>query len=168
VQWGDVEKILVATLLNEITPAEANERMLNALSRSLGGACTMVQGHVSPPAGHIAFELGAAGDVSAATVTLAANDLSPSDRDRLKKVFRQLHDVAYPIPRGARTIHQLRNRLAGIHTNLEFLEMVMDQEDGPTPDQTPEINVAVRHAIMSCREMAEIVKSLGGLFETKK
>lgn len=172
VPWVDLERVLVASLLNEITPAEASERMMKVLSGSLGdgsgsSSCTMVQGHASPPPGQVAFELGASGEVSAATVMLAANDLTPCDHDRLKKLFRQLHDVAYPIPRGARTIHQLRNRLAGIHTNLEFLEMVMDQDDGPSPDQKNEVSVSVRHAIESCREMAEIVKSLGGLFEAR-
>lgn len=171
----ELERALVLAVIGDITPRQAKDRMLATLSHMLRGPCEIVPGHVQGASGsaseEIAFQFGSLDDPSATTVVLSGEgikDLSVEDRDRLKKIFLVLHELAYPIPRGAKAVHQLRNRLTGVLTNIELIEMYVEQESGIRADQAHELQISARHALASCREMADIVRNLGGFVDSPR
>jgi hypothetical protein len=170
----ELEHALVLAVIGDIKPREASDRMLESLTKLLGGPCEIVVGHVaatSSASDQIAFQFGSLDDPSATTVLLSgdgAKDVPAEDRDRIKKMFLALHELAYPIPRGAKSVHQLRNRLTGVLTNIELIEMYVDQEGGLDAEQIQELQVSVRHALASCREMADIVRNLGGFVDASR
>jgi hypothetical protein len=172
VSWSDLEHVLARAVLGELRPKDALDEMLASLSKDVGGRCEMLAEHVviaSPQ--KFTFQYGSTDDPSAMTIVLAGDrvrETSTVERDRLKAMFRVVHELAYPFPRGAKSVHQLRNRLTGVLTNLELLEMFVDQEEGLRPEQLPELQVSIRHALTSCREMADIVRNLGGFVDSAR
>jgi hypothetical protein len=170
---SELEHALVSAVIGDIKPREASERMLASLSKTLGSTCDLVPGHVAAPATEtkVSFQFGSLDDPSATTLHLAGEgvrNLVAEDRDRIRKMFLALHELAYPIPRGAKSVHQLRNRLTGVLTNIELIEMYVDQEGGLDAEQIQELQVSVRHALASCREMADIVRNLGGFVDASR
>lgn len=58
-------------------------------------------------------------------------------------------------------LHRLRNRLAGILTNVELVEMVLlDAGDTLTPAQRDDMLTALSHARTSGKELAELLREL--------
>ena len=162
--WLAIERAIVAASLAEIDPGEAGDRMCAAVSEHLGAGCSLVEGHLAGgDTGELRLLLGSAADDSAATLVVSPSQ--PLERDvveRLEKLFGLLNAIRHPIPKGAKALHQLRNRLAGVQANIEFVEMVVnDVAAGPLPfAQRDDVVKALGHASTSCREMSSTLRSL--------
>lgn len=167
--WIDMERALVAASLCEITPSDARDRMCAALSAHLGASCSLRQGHHSAGDDEEALLIGSSVEDTASTLFVPRNAaLDSATRERLKRLFELLLQAAHPIRHGARTLHKLRNRLAGLQTNVEFVEMVISSsEEGELGPDFPraDVNTSLTHAITVCRDMAKALRALSGLDE---
>lgn len=167
--WIDMERALVAASLSEIAPSDARDRMCAALSAHLGAECTLRTGH--HPAGDDADALlvGSSIEDTASTLLLPRGAaIDAETRERLKRLFELLLQAAHPVRQGARTLHKLRNRLAGLQTNIEFVEMVISNtgaEDLGADFPRADVETSLTHAITVCRDMAKTLRALSGLDE---
>jgi hypothetical protein len=164
--WIGLERAVVAASLGEITPIEASDRMCAALSADLGvvASCSL-GGAPLPPSASVRLEVGTMPDGAAILLDLPGH-LGVDDRDRIKKLFELVVQLAHPFSKAAQGLHQLRNRLAGLLANVEYVEMTMtDAEDGTdeSPEQRDDIITALNHAAASCREMGKALRGLSGL-----
>lgn len=167
----EAERALVAVLLGEVPPREGAERMCAAVSRVAGVSCTLLEGH--PPRGRDSagadtahLFLGDTTDETARTLVITRIDLlGPETLDRVKRLFERLIDIAYPIRRGGRTIHQLSNGLAGLMANIELMELLVDDAaHGHLEDaQRQELSTAIAYALESCRSLRTAIRNLAGV-----
>lgn len=156
--WTDIERAFVAAVLGETHPLEALERARARVAEHFGG-CALVEGHATGPDA-LAIPLGSPADGNARTLSFPASaTLSAFARERLGKLFERLIELAHPVPKGSKALHQLRNRLAGIQTNIEFVEIVLTDADNPIEDRT-DLVAAVGHAAAACRDIAAMIRGL--------
>ena len=90
--------------------------------------------------------------------------------DRARRLFERLVDVAYPIRRGGRTIHQLNNGLAGLAANIELMELlVADAASGLLDEpQRQELSTAIAFALEACSALKTTIRALSGLAGTHR
>jgi|GEM_PF-2676287 len=170
----EAERALVAAVLGEATPLESAERMCAAFSRIAGVNCVLLEGHQprrrdALPGQAVHLLLGDTTDETARTLVVTGADVfEPEELDRVKRLFEKLIEVAYPIRRRGRTIHQLNNGLAALAANIELVELLIT-DAGPHPLDEPareDLSKAVQYAVESCRAVRKTVRSLAGLSGT--
>jgi hypothetical protein len=167
----EAERALVAALLGEATPREAADRMCAAFSRLPGVTCALLDGHqprrrAAADDGTVHLFLGDTTDETARTLVITQADALPAETlDRAKRLFERLVDIAYPIRRGGRAIHQLNNGLAGLAANIELMELlVADAASGSLDEpQRQELSTAIAYALESCRALKATIRTLSGL-----
>ncbi|MBX3207310.1 MAG: hypothetical protein KF764_19845 [Labilithrix sp.] len=161
--WIDVERAIVAASLGELTPEDARERMCGALSKQLGVSCVLVEGHhPSGEDGVMRALIGSSVDGTATTLIVSRTDaLETAALARLARLFDLLLESTNPAARSASALHRLRNDLAAVQVNVEFVEMVMsDAEAEPTPERRGEVMTALAHAARVCRALSRSLRPL--------
>lgn len=165
--WIALERLYVSAALGERPAAEAVARMCALVEEAFGTRCVLVDAstEAEPPDGWPTLRLGLDADGTAGALALEEPGRIPEGfAPRLGRLFSLLLDVANPIPRGARALHKLRNRLAGVQTNVEFVEMILTETtDGvPPAEQREDVMTALAYASGACREMGKALRELSG------
>ncbi|MBX3216349.1 MAG: hypothetical protein KF850_30195 [Labilithrix sp.] len=163
--WVALERALVAASLGEISPSDARDRMCATVSEHLAGArCTLVEGHLDAEDAGERILLGSSFDDNASTLTIGRGaSLDPKARARLVRLFELLLQVAHPVRRGARTFHELRNRLAGLQSNVELVELAIGDADLGPDFPRDDVLTSLAHVSAVCRDMNERLRALSGL-----
>jgi hypothetical protein len=195
--WTELERSAVAASLAEVTVPVAIAAMCDAMStRGIpcalmdAGAATIVPAAETGDDGvQVAVRRPDEGGL-AFLVLERSHGLTAKDLARVVRLFELVLGLAPPISPSVLSLHRLRNRLAGVLGNIEFVEMVIadaacpdvrpeaGQAEGWSPDsreeagrpfiaQRQEILSALRHARRSCREVASALhpgeqKNTGG------
>jgi signal transduction histidine kinase len=159
--WIEIERCVVAASLSEIAPAEAREKMCRALTKHFGVSCVLVDGHHrGGDDGLVRILLGTVADETAATLSISRSAaLGPAVLERLERLFELLVERAQPIAQGAKAIHRLRNELAAVQANVEFVEMVISEPESDTPERRQEMLTALGHAARVCRALSKTLRA---------
>lgn len=161
--WIELERTLVSALLVEIEPREAIERMKRALEKHLGLGSTLLVGHHPPGADDCErILIGNRVDDTAMTLVISRRDVLDSEQaKRLKRIYELLVQIVNPIPRGAHMLHQLRNRLAGLQANIEFVELVAREAQAEAPSlQNDEVLTSLSLSMNACREISKMLRTI--------
>ncbi|HVH45722.1 MAG TPA: hypothetical protein VM925_25385 [Labilithrix sp.] len=160
--WTEIDRVFVTAALGEVPARDAIERIRGVLAGTFG-RCTIASGHDASGDEHaVELRIGNTADDSASTVILSRSEaLDQRAVERLQRLFERLLEMAHPVPKGSKILHQLRNRLAGVQANIEFVEMVFSEAEGPVPEEREEIVKALGFAVRACREIATTLRTLG-------
>lgn len=171
----EAERALVAASLGETTPREATDRICAALARVPGVTCTLLEGHEprppdAPSDGTAHLLLGHATDETARTLVIThADAFEPAILERTKRIFERLLDMADPIRQRERAVHEMNNRLAGLASNLELMELLIE-EAATRPLDEPrrqDLSTAAAYALASCRALCTAVGALSGALTSR-
>lgn len=117
---AQLERLVVAQLLGELTAGEAGAQM---------------------------------------RATLAERGLGVDADPRIAALFRLAGESAEALSPLRAVVHRLRNRVAGILANVEFVEMVMADPKASLDDRR-DLLTALGHARRSCTDLAETLRDV--------
>ena len=166
-RWTELEHLAMTACLGERDVAEAVGEFCARVTALWGTPCRFVAGIQAKAESHEqSFRVGRPEDGGAATLIVGTEPpLSSATADRLVRLLQLMGYAADPFPKSQKIIHRLRNLLAGVLTNIEFVEMVISEGpggEGPriSLDQRTQLLAALAHARRSGRELVELVREL--------
>lgn len=171
--WAKLDRIVVAACIGERSLDDAIASMCRTVDETWDTTCSFELGvtagprAASPADDDIVRFIGAHDDETQGVLRLLARpSLDATAVDRLERLFRLLVERTLgmaPLPK----LHRLKNRLAGILTNLELVELLVADAPGRLASgetdtrQHAQLLAALRFAQASGRDMADLLRAAG-------
>jgi len=161
-RYIELERVVVAGCIGELDKHAALAEACRAVGQRFGVSCRFAPGHRSDVApDEIARHVGRPGESGLGTLVFASSPrLEEATLDRIARLFDHLVTATDPYPAWSTENHRLRNLLAGLVTNVEFVELLVQESTGELDEeQRRQVLEGLAHARRSGRALVEMVRS---------